>query len=271
MPKGKIMTSQHDDKDPRAEESDELPFVAPCRILKTSAPFTWLKLGWADIRLAPKQSITYGLAMFLMSWIISGVSYLFGNFYSVLVLASGFMFIGPVIAIGLYSISCQIQLGLKPRLGYCLREGKFHLSNELIFAAILMVVFLIWARAAAMVHVFFPMESEPAIADLGVFLGIGSAVGAIFAAIIFSASAFSLPMIMDRKADPITAVVTSINAVLRNKKAMLVWALIIFCSLLICFATAFIGIIVLLPLIGHGAWHGYQQTIDASDWPKHEK
>ncbi|MDH5178706.1 MAG: DUF2189 domain-containing protein [Gammaproteobacteria bacterium] len=251
-------------------EQHELPFAAPCKTLATDAPLSWLKLGWQDLRRAPRQSLTYGTVMLLLSYVVSFIAWRFGNFYSLLTMLSGFVFMGPALAIGLYSISCQLQKGQTPVLGYCLREGKRHFGNALLFAMILMVVFLIWARAASMVHVFFPVRTEAGWQDYALFLGIGSAIGSIFCAIIFSAAAFSLPMIMDRKVDMVTAAVTSINAVLHNKKAMAVWAGLILLSLLISFATALLGLVILLPLIGHATWHGYQETIDASAWPEHD-
>ena len=76
-------------------------------------------------------------------------------------------------------------------------------------------------------------------------------------------------MILDRKADVVTAIVTSVNAVLRNKLTMLVWATVIVGSIAIGFATAMIGLIVILPLLGHATWHAYQETIDASAWQKY--
>ena len=96
-------------------------------------------------------------------------------------------------------------------------------------------------------------------------------IGAVFAAITFSASAFSLPMIMHRDVDSITAIVTSINAVLRNKRAMLVWLTIIVGSLLLGVLTAFVGLVVIVPIIGYAAWHGYLETIDADPFPRHEE
>jgi uncharacterized membrane protein len=65
-------------------------------------------------------------------------------------------------------------------------------------------------------------------------------------------------------------VVTSVNAVLRNKKPLLLWAGIIVFSVLIGFMTAFLGLVILLPVIGHATWHAYQDTIDASAWPMHD-
>jgi uncharacterized membrane protein len=76
-------------------------------------------------------------------------------------------------------------------------------------------------------------------------------------------------MILDRKADMITASVTSFNAVLRNKATMLLWALLIVAVVGLGMATAFIGLAIAMPLVGHATWHAYQDTIDSSAWPKH--
>jgi uncharacterized membrane protein len=140
----------------------------------------------------------------------------------------------------------------------------------MIFALALLVIFLVWARAAVMVSVFFPTDGSPTVGDWIAYLGVGSAIGAVFAAVTFSASAFSLPMIMHRDVDSITAIVTSINAVLRNKRAMILWLAIVVLFLLIGVATAFVGLIVIVPVIGYAAWHGYLETIDAEQFPRHE-
>jgi len=252
-------------------EPDALPFVAPCRALAASAPLRWLRLGWRDLRRAPRQGLGYGLFVVAASWLVSLLAWELGSPWVLLAMLSGFVFLGPVMAIGLYSISYQLQQGLRPRLGYCLREGWRHLGNEMIFAFILVIVFLVWARAASMVHVFFPVAAHPRPLEVVVFFTVGSAVGAVFAAIIFAAAAFSLPMIMDRRVDTVTAVVTSINAVGRNKPAMALWAGLIVAAVAVGFATAFIGLAVLLPLIGHATWHAYREAIDASAWPRHER
>lgn len=152
-----------------------------------------------------------------------------------------------------------------------MREGQGRFKDILIFSFILLIVFLLWARAATAVHIFFPERTEYELLDLATFLGIGTAIGAVFSTIVFTTSAFSLPMLMDRKTDAITAVVTSINAVLRNKKTMLVWAIIIVSFVVIGFLTMFLGFIVLLPLIGYATWHAYRDTIDASEWPENDK
>ena len=250
---------------------DELPFVAPCRRLEVNTPVRWLRLGWQDMCRAPGPSLAYGLALLVLSYLISLTAWHYGSIYLLLAMLSGFIFIGPVMAVGLYSISRQLQDGRQPVLGYCLHEGRRHIGNLLIYAVILLIVFLVWARAASMIHIFFPVDADPELSDFALFLGVGTAVGSIFAAIVFCASAFSLPMILDRRVDTVTAVLTSINAVLRNKGAMLVWASIIVGMVLLGFATGLVGLVVGMPLIGHATWHAYQETIDAEAWPRNRE
>lgn len=254
---------------PRTDPHDPnaLPFAAPCRPLTTAAPLRWLRLGWQDFRRAPAQSLCYGVAIVLISYFITALALFFGGYAVVLGLLSGFIFLGPLLALGLYDISRTLERGQTPTLLHGLREGWRHLGDELIFALIIGVVFLVWARAASMVHVFFPIESDPRWSDLALFFGIGSAIGSIFATIIFAVSAFSLPMIIDRQTDMVTAAITSINAVLRNKTAMVVWAALIVACVGVGFVTAYLGLAVLLPVIGHATWHAYQETIDAGAWP----
>jgi uncharacterized membrane protein len=260
-----------EDSSPPSEQEKPLPFVARARTIPPSAPLRWLREGYNDMRRAPAISLAYGLAMTALSALIAYATWRFGTLGLYFGMASGFLLVGPVLALGLYSFSCQLEHGRKPVLGYCLRAGGSHMKDILVFSFVLLIVFLLWARAATAVHIFFPARGEYTLQDLALFLGIGSAIGAIFSAVVFTASAFSLPMLMDRRTDAITAVITSVNAVLRNKLTMLVWATIIVGCVALGFATGLLGFIVLLPLLGHATWHAYRDTIDASDWPENEK
>ncbi len=252
-------------------EEKPLPFSAKINIVPINAPVKWIQRGAEDMKKAPVVSLLYGFVLTLLSITISYLAWSFGELGLYLGMATGFLLIGPVLAIGLYSFSCQIEQGRKPVFGYCMRESRDHIKDMLIYSLILMIVFLLWARAATAVHIFFPENAEYSVMDLALFLGIGTVIGAIFSIIVFTTSAFSLPMIMDRKTDAITAVVTSVNAVRRNKKTMLIWAIIIVSFVMIGFATFFIGFIVFLPLIGHATWHAYRDTVDASEWPENDK
>ena len=251
--------------------AEGMPFVAPCRQLAVTAPIGWVRLGWQDIRRAPLISLGYGAIMAILALGMTAFAYAYGSYWLLIALLSGLVFIGPVLCIGIYAISAQLERGQGPTLERAVREERRHLGHEMIFALVILVIFLVWARAGSMVHIFFPAESSYDISDLVTYLGVGSLVGAVFAIMTFAASAFSLPMIMHRDVDAVTAVVTSINAVLRNKKAMAVWILIILAALLAGILTGMLGLAVTLPLIGHATWHGYLETIDAEAFPRHAR
>jgi len=259
------------DADQHKTNNNEMPFVAPCRKLSPWAPFRWVRLGVQDLLQAPQQSLIYGLAVALMIAIVSLLAWMKGSQWIMFAMLGGFVFLAPLTCIGLYAISAQLERGQPPLMARSLRAAfRRHLGNEMIFAIILLVIFLVWARAAVIITVFFPTDGEITIRELWPYLGFGSIVGAIFAAITFCASAFSLPMIMHRDVDSITAIVTSVNAVLRNKRAMFLWLTIIVASLLLGLVTAFVGLIVIIPVIGYAAWHGYLETIDAEQFPRHD-
>jgi uncharacterized membrane protein len=249
-------------------KSESLPFAAPCKKLEMSAPIEWLKLGWEDIKRAPVPSLSYGAMLVVFSYLLVFLALTFGNLVVLLSLLSGFIFTGPVIALGFYDISLQLQQGRTPSLKHAIRTSIRHIGNEMLFATFLIIIFLVWARAVSITHIFFPALASPDLADKATFLIIGFAIGTLFSLFIFCISAFSLTMIMDRKADMVTAVVTSFNAVLRNKAVMLLWALLIVAAVAVGMLTAFIGLGLTLPLLGHATWHAYQETIDSSAWPK---
>jgi uncharacterized membrane protein len=256
-----------------AEPIDEaaLPFVAPCRTLSLGAPFRWLRLGLDDFRRAWPQSLCYGVFMAAAMAVVSWLAFSYGSYWFMLAMVGGFVFIAPLTCTGLYVLSAQLERGRRPSLAEAVRSGvRLYIGNELVFTLVLLVIFLVWARAGAMVSVFFPMRGQPSLRDLATYLSIGSVVGALFAGVTFAVSAFSLPMIVHRRVDAVTAAVTSVNAVLRNRLVMLLWLALIVAGLLIGFATLFIGLAVILPVIGHAAWHGYLEAIDASGFPRHE-
>jgi len=230
-----------------------------------------MRLGIKDLVQAPQHSMAYGLTVALMIGIVCMLAWFRGSQWFMFAMIGGFVFLAPLTCVGLYAISAQLERGQQPLMARSARAAwKRHFGNEMIFALALLVIFLVWARAAVMVSVFFPTDGNATLGDWLFYLGFGSAIGAVFAAVTFSASAFSLPMIMHRDVDSVTAIVTSVNAVLRNKGAMVVWLTIVVVSLLIGVATAFVGLIVIIPVIGYAAWHGYLETIDADEFPRHE-
>jgi uncharacterized membrane protein len=244
-----------------------LPFVAPCRKLEPGAPWRWLRRGFADLRRATRQSLGWGLVTALLSLLVSALAWRFGSYWLLLALLSGFVFIAPILAIAPYSISSQLSRGETPSLRRCLADQLRLRGTAMVFALVLLVIFLVWARAASMISVFMPFEGNPTWREMLPYFGVGSAIGSIFALLCFAVSAFSLPFMHDHDVDAITAVVSSFNAVLRNKRAMALWIAIIVAAVITGPLTLFLGFIVTMPLIGHATWHAFHDVIDAGAWP----
>ena len=240
--------------------------IVPCRILNTGAAFDWLRAGWDDLRNAWGVSLVYGFFVFLVSAFVAWLAWKLGGFVLLLSALSGFVFVAPLLAFGLYSVSRQLCEGKTPDLDHTLQAIKRPMGNALVYTLVLLVVFLLWARAGMMVQVFFPMGGDPEWNHILTFLFIGSAVGSIFAGVSFAASVFSLPMLANRDIDVITAVISSINAVLRNKPAMFLWASLICALTLVGFLTAGIGLIIIIPWLAYATWHGYRAALDVSEW-----
>ncbi len=252
---------------PAPDAGDERPFVAPCRDLPLSAPLRWLRLGWNDYRRAPALSLLFGVVIALASVAISALAWWLGRFALLAALLSGFVFIAPLLAVGLYCVSRGLGSGQRPRLRDSFVLARRVVGQAGVFALAQLVILLLWSRAGMMVNALVPIESGE-LRDLLEFLAIGSAVGSVFAALTFAAAAFSLPMIADRDVDMVTALLSSIHAVLRNKPAMLLWAMLIVLLTAAGFATAFVGLAVVMPWLAYAAWHGYRETLDASAWPE---
>jgi uncharacterized membrane protein len=256
-----------DDLERSTSTPGELPFAAPCRVLDTLAPLRWVGRGWSDFRRAPGLSLAIGALIVLLSLAIVAIGWFYGGYWVEIALLSGFIFVGPVVAVLFYAVSWQLENRQVPGVRDCVARVRASLGNLMVFTLVLMIVFLLWGRSATAVHIFFPFEGRPALAQMLPFLAIGSLIGSVFALIVFTFSAFAMPMIMDRRIDAVTAVVTSVNAVLRNKPAMAVWVVLIVSGIAIGFATAMVGLAVTMPVLGYATWHGYRETIDATLYP----
>ncbi len=255
----------------QSSELSGLPFAAPARQLSIGAPLRWLRLGWRDYLAGGLASVSYGVFMAALVALVCLVAWRFGGYWVVFAVVGGLVFLAPLTCTGLYAISAQLERNQTPSLRRAIRAGlKRHVGNEMVFALVLLVIFLVWARAGTMVHVFFPANPDAPLRDFMTFLGVGTSIGAIFVMITFSASAFALPMIVHRRVDAVTAVVTSVNAVLRNRVVMVIWLSIALGGLVLGILTACLGLIVILPVLGHAAWHGYLETVDASAFPRHD-
>jgi len=242
------------------------PFVVPSADLDAGAPWRWLRAGWRDVRRTPGLTLLFGAVIVLVSAGMCWLAYALGRFALLATLLSGFVFVAPLLCVGLYCVSRALEQGRRPQLRESFVLARRVLGQAGVYALGQGVIILLWSRAGMMVSAFFPFDgSDPAV--FLEFLALGSAVGAVFAALTFAVTAFSLPMIADRDVDMVTAAVSSVHAVMRNKRVMVVWGVLLVALTAIGFATALIGLGLLMPWLAYASWHAYRETLDASSWP----
>lgn len=250
-------------------ESTPAPFVVPCRDLPPTAPLRWLAAGWRDLVRAPMLTSVFGAIVVVVSLAVAAMAWHLGRFALLAALLSGFVFVAPLIGVGLYAVSRALERGEVPRFKDCFALVRRVVGQAGVFALVQMVILLLWSRAGMMVNAFVPIE-DGSLASLLEFLALGSLFGAAFAMATFAIAAFSLPMIADRDVDMVTAGISSVNAVLRNKATALVWAALIALLTAVGLATAFVGLGVVMPWLAYAAWHAYREALDASAWPSLE-
>lgn len=233
-----------------------------------SAPFIWLKAGFRDLIRAQFASLFYGVCFALMGWTIAFFNG--ASFGLTLAAASAFMLLGPILAIGLYNLSDQLERQQPPSLRQSLTVWRGNMSNLSLFALVSTVVALIWARASAVIFAVFYNTGLPEMGDFVqaivsldnlefVFIYFG--IGLIFAAFMFAISVVAVPMMYDRKTDAVTASLTSLAVVAKNPGAMVVWGLILVVLISVGFLTGFLGLIYTAPIAGHATWHAYRALV----------
>lgn len=255
---------------PVIESSPTTPRVC---IVSSDQPWEWLGAGWNDLWRAPTASITYGLIFVILGyWMVYMVE---ARFQYVLALTSGFLLVGPFLAMGLYNISRRLEAGEPPSLGHALTAWRQNSLHILIFGLLIGLLMIVWARLTAVLFAVIvggrDLTLEGSTAQLFfsgsglTFLLVFLVVGAIIAAAVFAISVVSIPMMLDRKTDFITALLTSIAAVRANPLPMMLWAALIVIFTGIGLLTFYLGLALALPLIGHATWHAYRDLVEDSD------
>lgn len=239
------------------------------RDLAPGTAFGWLRDGWRDLVSHPGPSLLYGLFVFLLSaGIVAGLVWLAWD-YALFPAIAGFLVFAPALAIGLYEKSRAIEQGEPVSLRRMLLPHARAGGQVLFTGALLCGVMLLWMRAAVIIYaLFFGVRSFPGIDHIApmlfttstgiAMLVVGTLIGGLFAAFSFAISAFSIPMMLDRRVDALTAMGTSAALVWNNLAAMLVWGLLVLVLFLLSVATGFVGLVLVFPWLGHATWHAYR-------------
>jgi uncharacterized membrane protein len=236
------------------------------RPLRLSDPFRWLRAGWGDLTAAPGIALFYGVCFWLMAVIVGAV---FRNMpHYTISFVSGCFLVGPFLAMGLYEVSRRREQALPQSLGASLTCWSGHLGSMGMLVLVLLLLELLWGRASLVVFAVFFNTAMPTTAGMlqavldpqnWQFIAVYLAVGGIFAGLVFSTCVVSLPMILDRDTDAISAGLASIQVVALRTGTMLAWgALIVLLVLGALLLPWSIGILLVGPWVGHATWHAYR-------------
>lgn len=229
-----------------------------------------LARGWADFRTVP----LFGLA-FSAVYVLGGMFlvFVYGGFvFQTLILALGFPIIAPFVAVGIYETSHRITQGTPLKFGEICGVVWAERSRQIPWlGAIIVIYFLFYSFLAHMIFALFMGLSvltnitssyEVFLTPNGLtMIAVELVVGAVLGFVLFALTAFSLPLLLDKEIDFMTAMLLSLRAVFGNLTIMMIWALIIAVLLVLAMIPAFLGLLVALPVLGHATWHLYTRAL----------
>ncbi|MEA3276365.1 MAG: DUF2189 domain-containing protein [Pseudomonadota bacterium] len=234
-------------------------------------PWEWLAKGWQDLTRAPGFSLAYGAVFVIVSYLLTLGLVAENMFFVIPPLAAGFFLVAPLLGIGLYQISDALEKGEEVRFCNALTAWKRNEVHLSAMAVVLVMVLLAWMLTALLVFALLYDQPVPTwenfipvvflSGESPLFLFAGIVAGALIAGFTFSISAITVPMLMDRQVDVLTAIQTSLRAVRINWQAMTLWASLIVMFVGIGIVTFYLGLIVAMPLVGHATWHAYRDLV----------
>jgi len=241
--------------------------------LAWSAPFHWLQLALRDMSAHPGISGFYGGAFWFMALVLGAVFRSRPEY--TMTIASGCLLIGPFLAMGLYDVSRRREGGSVPELGLSLTCWESHVRSMGMLVLVLIVLELLWGRASLVVFAVFFNTGMPSTAGVmdavfnpqnWEFVAAYAIVGGGFAMLVFSIAVVSIPMILDRDTDAISAAITSLEVVFHNTAVMLLWGALIASLVAVSLVMPLgLGLLVTGPLLGHASWHAYRGSVR---WPQ---
>lgn len=225
---------------PASAAQPDTPFSIERRELHISVPLRWPAAGWRDFTHAPGIGLFYGVC---------------------------FMLMGPILCLALCQVSMKLERDERPGLRDSLTAWNHRWSQLAIFGGVLLILEMLRGRAALIV---FAVNGMPDLTDsitqrlnpknLG-FITAYLSVDGVFAGLIYSLSVVSMPMLLDRSVDAVTADLTRLRLVLTQTGAILLWGAVITGLVVLALLTWFAGLLVVVPVLGHASWHAYRSVV----------
>jgi uncharacterized membrane protein len=252
------------------------PLQPVVRRISTSDLYYALARGYDDFAAFPSHAVFLCVIYPVLGILLIGLTS--GNSQWLLPLAfpiaAGFALVGPVAAIGLYELSRRREAGLDSSLSHVFDVlHSPRLAVIIALGVLLMVIFLIWLVVAEALYMAIFGYSPPAsimqfahdvlITPRGwTLIVVGTGIGFLFAALVLSISAISFPLLLDRDVGAADAMHTSLRVMVANPLQMALWGLIVAALLVIGSIPFFVGLTVVMPVLGHATWHLYRRTVE---------
>lgn len=231
-----------------------------------------LRAGWRDFMRAPGYGLFFSAFYVLGGLVLTAVAAASGQEWWLMPFIVGFPLVAPFAAVGLYEVSRRLEAG-EPLIWREVMGTVFAQKDRQLpsMAMVVLLMFMFWVFVAHTTFALFMgvssltnVTSSPEMLLQGrglIMLLVGTLIGAGFAAVLFSFTVVGLPLLLDREVDFITAIITSIKAVMLNPVVLAVWGLVIAAILLAGMLPLFLGLFIALPVLGHASWHMYRQLM----------
>lgn len=241
--------------------------------IRFSDPLRWLWQGLRDMVSQPLITLFYGVCFWLMALILLAVFK--SNPEYTLSAISGCLLIGPFLAMGLYDVSMHMERGETPSMGSSLTCWESHVKSMMMLIMVMVVLELLWGRASLVVFaVSFNTGGMPTTATVleavfnpenWEFIIVYACVGGFFAGLVFACMMVSIPMILDRDTDAITACITSMRVFVDHTAVSLFWGLLIALLAVLAMLPSAAGLLVVGPWLGFASWHAYRASVRVTE------
>ncbi len=231
-------------------------------------PLGWLASGWRDLWRCPVPSLLQGLLLALAGALIVGAAH--DRFWLLAGAFSAFLLVAPILAGGFYACSRALELHRPATIGTALRAWQPTRGRLVAFGLLLAISGGGWMLCSAALITGFAAGTVDSpedflrhvvLAERGWLFETWLALGALLAAPVFASSVVAVPLLMDRPVSVLAAVFTSWRVVMTHPAPLAMWALLILVMTLLGMATAMLGLIVVLPWLGHASWHAYRDLV----------